>query len=92
MIRSEREARIRSAIDRLPAQQRTAVLLHKDHELDYKRIAKILSYSQSALKSLLFRAYESLRESLAPLVKDGLPLGKKGLPLGMKEEIKEGVK
>ncbi len=92
MIRSEREARIRSAIDRLPAQQRTAVLLHKYHELDYKRIAKILSYSQSALKSLLFRAYESLRESLAPLVKDGLPLGKKGLPLGMKEEIKEGVK
>ncbi len=99
MIRSEREARIRSAIDRLPAQQRTAVLLHKYHELDYKRIAKILSCSQSALKSLLFRAYESLRESLAPLikeemppVKEGLPLGKKGLPLGMKEEMKEGVK
>ena len=88
MIRSEREARIRSAIDRLPAQQRTAVLLHKYQELDYKRIAEILSCSQSALKSLLFRAYESLRESLAPLIKEEVSLVNKGL----KAEMKEGVK
>jgi RNA polymerase sigma-70 factor, ECF subfamily len=59
---------IRHAIDKLPEKQRAAVLLHKYQELDYAEIAKILSCSESALKSLLFRAYESLRVELAPLV------------------------
>jgi RNA polymerase sigma-70 factor (ECF subfamily) len=47
------------------------VLLHKYQELDYGEIAKILACSESALKSLLFRAYESLRVELAPLVAKG---------------------
>jgi RNA polymerase sigma-70 factor, ECF subfamily len=59
---------IRHAIDKLPEKQRAAVLLHKYRELDYAEIAKILSCSESALKSLLFRAYETLRVELAPLV------------------------
>jgi RNA polymerase sigma-70 factor (ECF subfamily) len=59
---------IRHAIDKLPEKQRAAVLLHKYRELDYGEIAKILECSESALKSLLFRAYESLRVELAPLV------------------------
>jgi RNA polymerase sigma-70 factor (ECF subfamily) len=59
---------IRHAIEKLPEKQRVAVLLHKYQELDYAEIAKILSVSESALKSLLFRAYESLRVELAPLV------------------------
>src|SRR2546429_395316 len=37
-------------------------------ELDYGEISKILQCSESALKSLLFRAYEALRVELAPLV------------------------
>jgi RNA polymerase sigma-70 factor (ECF subfamily) len=45
-----------------------AVLLHKYEEMDYAEIAKILECSESALKSLLFRAYETLRVQLAPLV------------------------
>src|SRR6266568_176976 len=49
-------------------QQRAAVLLHKYQELDYGEISKILQCSESALKSLLFRAYETLRVELAPLV------------------------
>ena len=85
LIRSEWEARIRSAVDRLPAKQRTAVILHKYHELDYKRIAKILSCSQSALKSLLFRAYESLRESLTPLMNEEI---KERNPEEMKESVR----
>jgi DNA-directed RNA polymerase specialized sigma24 family protein len=36
--------------------------------MDYLEIAKILDCSESALKSLLFRAYETLRVELAPLV------------------------
>ncbi|MGA2300083.1 MAG: sigma-70 family RNA polymerase sigma factor [Candidatus Acidiferrum sp.] len=59
---------IRHAINKLPEKQRAAVLLHKYQELDYTEIAKILSCSESALKSRLFRAYEALRVELAPLV------------------------
>jgi RNA polymerase sigma-70 factor (ECF subfamily) len=59
---------IRHAIDKLPEKQRAAVLLHKYQELDYGEISKILQCSESALKSLLFRAYETLRVELAPLV------------------------
>ena len=59
---------IRCAVDALPEKQRAAVLLHKYHELNYDEIARILDCSESALKSLLFRAYETLRVQLAPLV------------------------
>jgi RNA polymerase sigma-70 factor (ECF subfamily) len=68
LIQRDRAAFIRRAIDTLPEKQRAAVLLHKYQELDYDEIAKILQCSESALKSLLFRAYEALRVQLAPLV------------------------
>ena len=59
---------IMKAIHALPEKQRAAVLLHKYQELDYDEIAGVLECSESALKSLLFRAYETLRVELAPLV------------------------
>jgi RNA polymerase sigma-70 factor, ECF subfamily len=68
LVEESRLKMIRHAIDKLPEKQRAAVLLHKYEELDYSEIAKIMSCSESALKSLLFRAYESLRVELAPLV------------------------
>ena len=68
LVEEARRKMIRHAIDKLPEKQRAAVLLHKYQELDYAEIAKILSCSESALKSLLFRAYEALRVELAPLV------------------------
>ena len=68
LVENERKKMIRRAIEKLPEKQRAAVLLHKYQELDYAEIAKILSCSESALKSLLFRAYEMLRVELAPLV------------------------
>jgi RNA polymerase sigma-70 factor (ECF subfamily) len=68
LVEEERKKMIRRAIEKLPEKQRAAVLLHKYQELDYAEIAKILSCSESALKSLLFRAYEILRVELAPLV------------------------
>ncbi len=68
LVEEVRRKMIRHAVDKLPEKQRAAVLLHKYQELDYNEIAKILECSDSALKSLLFRAYETLRVELAPLV------------------------
>jgi len=68
LVQEAQRDMIRHAIDKLPEKQRAAVLLHKYQELDYGEISKILSCSESALKSLLFRAYETLRVELAPLV------------------------
>ena len=68
LIERDRAEFIRRAIAALPEKQRAAVLLHKYEEMDYGEIAKILECSESALKSLLFRAYETLRVQLAPLV------------------------
>jgi RNA polymerase sigma-70 factor, ECF subfamily len=68
LVDEARRKMIMHAIEKLPEKQRAAVLLHKYQELDYGEIARILQCSQSALKSLLFRAYEALRVELAPLV------------------------
>jgi|ERR1700675_1845252 RNA polymerase sigma-70 factor (ECF subfamily) len=68
MVERDRAQFIRRAVAALPEKQRVAVLLHKYEEMDYGEIAKILECSESALKSLLFRAYETLRVELAPLV------------------------
>lgn len=59
---------VRKAIDSLPVKQRAAVLMHKYKEMEYSQIASALSCSDSAVKSLLFRAYETLRVRLAHLV------------------------
>jgi len=56
---------VRHAIGRLPAKQKAAVMMHKYEEMEYAQIADVLSCSESAVKSLLFRAYESLRVRLA---------------------------
>jgi RNA polymerase sigma-70 factor (ECF subfamily) len=80
MIERDRADYIRKVISELPEKQRVAVLLHKYEEMDYAEIARILECSESALKSLLFRAYETLRVQLAPLVnasasrREGSPL------------------
>src|SRR5580658_2805589 len=71
LLELDRAIMIRRAVDALPDKQRAAVLLHKYQELDYEDIARALDCSESALKSLLFRAYETLRVQLAPLVVAG---------------------
>ncbi len=67
MLRSARMDEIRRAITGLPDKQRAAVMMHKYEEMDYGQIAGVLQCSESAVKSLLFRAYESLRAKLAHL-------------------------
>ena len=68
MIRQARLAEVRRAIEALPAKQRAAVMMHKYQEMGYAQIAKALNCSESAVKSLLFRAYETLRARLAHMV------------------------
>jgi RNA polymerase sigma-70 factor, ECF subfamily len=68
MIRRERMAAIRGRVDALPEKQRMAVLMHKYQEMDYREIAAVLKMSESATKSLLFRAYETLRVTLRDFV------------------------
>jgi RNA polymerase sigma-70 factor (ECF subfamily) len=68
ILRRERLRAIRKHVDALPERQRTAVMMHKYQELDYRQIAEVLHLSESATKSLLFRAYETLRESLKDFV------------------------
>jgi RNA polymerase sigma-70 factor (ECF subfamily) len=71
MMESDRARRIRQEIEGLPEKQRAAVILHKYQDVDYRQIALILGVSESAVKSLLFRAYEHLRTNLEPLLKGG---------------------
>jgi RNA polymerase sigma-70 factor, ECF subfamily len=64
LLKDERMAAIRKHVMALPERQRTAVLMHKYQGLDYRQIGEVLKLSESATKSLLFRAYQSLREKL----------------------------
>lgn len=68
LVYQERLAAIRQRVMELPERQRVAVLMHKYQGLDYRQIGEVLKLSESATKSLLFRAYESLRESLKEFV------------------------
>ena len=65
MVRQARREEVRQAVACLPEKQRAAVLMHKYQEMEYTQIAKALNCSESAVKSLLFRAYETLRARLA---------------------------
>lgn len=67
LVRGARFEEIRRAIEALPEKQRAAVLMHKYQEMEYSQISKALDCSESAVKSLLFRAYETLRARLAHL-------------------------
>jgi RNA polymerase sigma-70 factor, ECF subfamily len=68
LLRRERLAAIRKTVDALPERQRMAVIMHKYQQMDYRQIAAVMKMSESATKSLLFRAYETLREQLKQYV------------------------
>lgn len=68
LLRKERMDAIRSHVEALPERQRIAVVLHKYQGMDYREIGQVLELSESATKSLLFRAYETLRDKLKDFV------------------------
>jgi len=68
LLQQERMNAIRQHVMALPERQKTAVLMHKYEGMDYKQIGEVLKLSESATKSLLFRAYQTLREKLKAFV------------------------
>jgi RNA polymerase sigma-70 factor (ECF subfamily) len=68
LLRRERMNAIRQHVMALPERQRMAVLMHKYEGMDYRQIGDVLKLSESATKSLLFRAYQTLRESLKEFI------------------------
>ncbi len=68
LMTDERMAAIKSHVMALPERQRMAVLMHKYQGMDYRQIGEVLKLSESATKSLLFRAYQTLRDKLKEIV------------------------
>jgi RNA polymerase sigma-70 factor (ECF subfamily) len=66
VLRNERMAMVREAINNLPEKQRSALILREYDQLDYQEIANILGQTVSSVKSLLFRARASVKTQLEP--------------------------
>ena len=67
---------LRLAMESLTEQQRMALLLSKFEEMSYADISEAMGMSVQAVKSVLWRARESLREILGPYMQEGtLPTG-----------------
>ena len=66
VLKGELAAVVKAAVDRLPEDQKLAVLLSKYEGLSYRELAEAMDRSVPAVKSLLVRARENLRTALAP--------------------------
>jgi RNA polymerase sigma-70 factor (ECF subfamily) len=55
---------VRTAVQALPERQRVAVVLHRYSGLNHAQISEATGWTQSAVESLLVRAYANLREKL----------------------------
>ena len=62
---------IRQALEVLGEDQKMAVLLSKFEEMSYAEIAEVMGRSPAAVKSLLARARNQLREQLEPYLASG---------------------
>jgi RNA polymerase sigma-70 factor (ECF subfamily) len=71
LLHGELEQKIEEALDELPENQRTAIILCRQNELSYEDIAKVLECSVSATKSLIHRGRETLKQKLKPYLKTG---------------------
>ena len=64
-IRQEHSQWIQKALDSLPENQRTAIILSKYDDLPQKEIAEIMNITEGAVEALLQRAKKNLREKLS---------------------------
>lgn len=64
MLDTEHQDAIERAIQELPEVQRMALVLRRYQDVSYEEIAEILKLSVPAVKSVLFRARNELREKL----------------------------
>jgi RNA polymerase sigma-70 factor (ECF subfamily) len=67
LVGDVRRSEVRRAVAALPEKQRTAVLMHKFAGMEYREIARAFACSESAVKSMMFRAHEALRSMLEHL-------------------------
>jgi len=65
MSRSELQQAVKAAIDALPENQRMAVILARYEDMSYDEIADTMGMSLEAVKSVLFRAKENLKQALS---------------------------
>jgi RNA polymerase sigma-70 factor, ECF subfamily len=71
MRRIELSDVVREALEELGEDQKMAVLLNKFEEMSYAEIAEVMGRSEPAVKSLLARARNNLREQLEPYLRTG---------------------
>ena len=74
---------VHMAIDSLSERQRMAVMLNKFEGMSYADIAQAMELSVQAVKSLLSRARENLRQTLEPYLESG------SLPVGVRDSERE---
>ena len=70
--RSDVVQAVRDAIAELPEKQRMALVLAKYEDMPYVEIGRVLGSSEKAIKSLIHRARETLRERLSPFLSEEL--------------------
>ena len=71
LLQDELAGKVQEALNSLPENQRTAILLFQEKEMSYEEIAKILDCSLSATKSLIHRGRETLKQKLKPYLRTG---------------------
>jgi RNA polymerase sigma-70 factor (ECF subfamily) len=74
---TERADIVRKCVDVLPDSQRQAIMLSRFEGLGYQEIANVMGLSLPAVKSLLWRARENMRQRLQPVLGE-LDVGDQG--------------
>jgi RNA polymerase sigma-70 factor, ECF subfamily len=67
LLHSEMRGRVQGAVEKLPADQRIAVVLRYTEELSYEEIAEVLGCSVGTVASRLNRAHKALGRRLSHL-------------------------
>ena len=71
LLQNELEEKLAAALEALPENQRTAILLCQQGEMSYEEISAVLGCSLSATKSLIHRGRETLKAKLKPYLRTG---------------------
>lgn len=61
---------VRASLEKLPENQRAAVLLSQYHEMSYRDVGESLGISEKAVKSMMARAREQMRKKLLPFLQE----------------------
>ena len=69
LMQSEHREWVQKALNSLPENQRTAIVLSKYDDLTQKEIAEILNTTEGAVEALIQRAKSNLREKLSSVKK-----------------------